>query len=89
MKPRPSPAEAVKIATETAPTLPPAQITQPDRPATFTMRLKASTLAAIEAGARQQRMTLKQRIMHALERDGVEVAPADLEDGTPRRHRAA
>jgi len=85
---RPSPAETVKIATEIAPTSPPAQMTQPDRPVTFTMRLKASTLAAIEASAKRDNATLKQRIMRALDRDGVEVAAADLEDGTPRRRAA-
>lgn len=88
LKPRPSPAEAVKIATQTAPTAPPAQMSRPDRPATFTMRLKTSTLAAIEASARQDGATLKQRIMRALERDGVEIAASDLEDGTPRRRAA-
>lgn len=85
---KPSPAEVVRIATETAPTLPPAQMPLVDKPATFTMRLKASTLAAIEAAARQEGATLKQRIMRAVERDGIEVAASDLEDGTPRRRAA-
>ena len=85
---KPTPDEAVRIATETAPRLPPAQMPQLDRPVTFTMRLKSGTLAAIEASARQQGVTLKQRIMHALAADGVEVVPADLADGTPRRRAA-
>ena len=45
---KPTPDEAVRIATETAPRLPPAQMPQMDRPVTFTMRLKSGTLSAIE-----------------------------------------
>jgi hypothetical protein len=85
---RPTPAEAVRIATETAPTLPPTLMSQTDKPATFTMRLKSGTLSAIEASARQEGVTLKQRIMRALAADGIEVVPIDLEDGTPRRRAA-
>ena len=85
---KPTPGEVVRIAAETAPRLPPALMPQTDKPATFTMRLKSGTLAAIEASAREHGMTLKQRIMRALAADGIEVVPADLEDGTPRRRAA-
>jgi hypothetical protein len=85
---KPTPDEAVRIATETAPRLPPAQMPQMERPVTFTMRLKSGTLSAIEASARREGVTLKQRIMHALAADGIEVVPTDLEDGTPRRRAA-
>jgi hypothetical protein len=85
---KPTPAETGRIATETAPTLPPAQMPQADRPVTFTMRLKSGTLSAIETSARREGVTLKQRIMRALAADGIEVVPTDLEDGTPRRRAA-
>jgi hypothetical protein len=82
---RPSPAEAVRIAAETAPTLPPARLAQADRTTGFNMRLRMSTLAALDARARQDGATLKQVICRGLAELGVAVAPADLEDGTPRR----
>jgi hypothetical protein len=53
------------------------------------MRLKASTIAAIETKARAEGGTLKQIICRALAEAGVQVAAADLEDGTPRRRAAA
>ena len=48
-----------------------------------------STLAAVEARARQDGMTLKQVICRALVDASIDVAAADLEDGTPRRRMAA
>jgi hypothetical protein len=90
LKPRRlSPEEAVRIAVGTAPTLPPARLPQEDKATAFNMRLRMSTLAAVEARARQDGMTLKQVICRALADAGIEVAPADLEDGTPRRRMAA
>jgi hypothetical protein len=53
------------------------------------LRLKASTIAAIETRARADGGTLKQVICRALAEAGVQVAAADLEDGTPRRRAAA
>jgi hypothetical protein len=86
---RPSPGEAVRIAAEAAPNLPPTRLQTEDRTQAFNMRLKASTIAAIEARARADGGTLKQVICRALADAGVQVAAADLEDGTPRRRAAA
>src|SRR2546421_302768 len=80
-----SPAEAVQIAAEAAPSLPPARLVVEDRAQAFNTRLRASTIAAIEARAKAEGATLKQIICRALADAGVEVASADLEDGTPRR----
>jgi hypothetical protein len=83
-----SPDEAVRIAAEIAPNLPPTRLTNDDKAQSFNTRLRASTIAAIEARARAQGATLKQVICRALSDAGIEVAPADLEDGTPRRRAA-
>lgn len=88
MKPRPSPSEAVRIASKAAPHFPPAQIDNGDRSRSFTTRLRSSTLAAIEGRAKADGATLKQVICRALAEAGIAVAPADLEDGTPRRRAA-
>jgi hypothetical protein len=90
LKPRArlSPDEAVRIAAETAPSLPPTRLTSNDKAQSFNTRLRASTIAAIEARARAEGVTLKQVICRALSDAGIEVAPADLEDGTPRRRAA-
>jgi hypothetical protein len=85
---RPSPAEAVRIASAAAPQHPPARIENGDRSQAFNTRLRTSTLAAIETRAKAEGATLKQVICRALAAAGVEVAPADLEDGTPRRRAA-
>jgi hypothetical protein len=88
LKSRPSPAEAVRLAAEAAPSLPPARLANGDKAQSFNTRLRASTIAAIEARARAEGATLKQVICRALAKAGIEVAPADLEDGTPRRREA-
>ena len=90
MKPRtrPTPDETVRIASEAAPHFPPARLTQEDRSQSFNTRLRASTIAAIEARAQTEGATMKQVICRALEAAGIAVAPADLEDGTPRRRAA-
>jgi hypothetical protein len=85
---RPSPADAVRIASEAAPHHPPARLGTADRSQAFNTRLRVSTLAAIEARARADGATLKQVICRALAEAGIAVAPADLEDGTPRRRAA-
>jgi hypothetical protein len=86
---RPSPVEALRIASEAAPSLPPARMVQEDRAQSFNTRLRASTIAAIEVRARTDGSTLKQVICRALADAGIDVAAADLEDGTPRRRAAA
>lgn len=83
-----SPDEAVRIAAETAPSLPPTRLPSDDKAQSFNTRLRASTIAAIEARARAEGVTLKQVICRALSDAGIKVAPADLEDGTPRRRAA-
>jgi hypothetical protein len=77
-----------EIATETAPALPPMRLTSDDKAQSFNTRLRASTIAAIEARARAEGATLKQVICRALFDAGIEVAAVDLEDGTPRRRAA-
>jgi len=83
-----SPDDAIRIAAETAPGLPPARMAGNDKAQSFNTRLRASTIAAIEARAKAEGATLKQVICRALADAGIAVAPADLEDGTPRRRAA-
>ena len=89
LKPRrPSPDEALAIATSTAPQQPSAQINEPamaDTPTTFNLRIRRSTVSAIEATAKERGLTMKQVVAQALKAAGVMVAAADLEDRTPRR----
>src|SRR3954452_22481469 len=84
MKPRPSPAEAVRIATEAAPELPPARLPTSDKQVPYSTRLRASTVAALEEQARTEGTSMKLIICRALKKAGIKVAAADLEDGTPR-----
>lgn len=88
LKPRrPSPSEALAIATSTAPEQPPTQVADPvsDRSTTLNLRVKRVTVAALEAAAKGRGLTMKQVVCQALEAAGVPVASADLEDRTPRR----
>ena len=85
---RPSPEEAVRIATQAAPELPPARLTTEDKQQPFSTRFRASTIAALEAEARRHGTSMKLVITKALANAGIKVAPADLEDGTPRRRAA-
>ena len=89
LKPRrPSPDEALAIATSTAPQQPPAQVQEldtSDGATTLNLRVRRSTVRAIEAVARARGLTMKQVVAQALQAAGVVVAPADLEDRTPRR----
>lgn len=82
---RPSPEDALRIAGAAAPSQPPAQIPAGDGATTLNLRVRRSTVNALAAAARQRGLTLKQVVAHALAAAGVEVAPADLEDRTPRR----
>ena len=97
---RPSPEEALAIATSTAPTQPPAQVTCAPEPlsnipaataperepsTTLNLRVRMSTITALEAAAKDRSMTMKQVVAHALRDAGVPIAEADLEDRTPRR----
>jgi hypothetical protein len=86
LKPRRTePDEALAIVTQLAPTLPPAQVPAEDRATTLNMRLRASSIDAIAREARARGLTNKQLVCRALADSGVEVAPADLEDRTPKR----
>lgn len=84
---RPSAAEALRIVSDVAPSQPPVQVQAADRATTLNMRFRDATIDALTAEARRRGMTLKQIVAHALRKDGVEVAAADLEDRTPRRKR--
>ena len=88
MKSGPSPTEAMRTATKSATNLSSTRLTGDDKALAFNTRLRASTIAAIEARARAEAATLKQVICRALFDAGIAVAPADLEDGTPRRRAA-
>ncbi len=85
---RPTAAEALAVAAETAPTLPPTQVIAADLPVTLNMRLRESTVNAIVATAKARGLTMKQVVARALADAGVAVSPADLEDRTPRRRAA-
>lgn len=82
---RPSPEEALAIAAHTAPTLPPAQLVADDRATTLNLRVRSSTVEALMSAARERGLTMKQVVCQALTAAGISVAPADLEDRTPRR----
>ena len=88
LKSRPSSTEATRIAAKIATNMPPTRLTGDDKALAFNTRLRTSTIAAIEARARAEGATLKQVICRALFDAGIAVAPADLEDGTPRRRAA-
>jgi hypothetical protein len=60
-----------------------------DRAAPFNTRLRLSSIASIEARAQKDGISLKLVMCRALEAYGVQMAAADLEDGTPRRRMAA
>lgn len=96
LKPRrPSPEEALAIVSQAAPSQPPAKVVQAVMPepadskadprTTLNLRVRQSSIVAIEAAARERGLTLKQVVTQALQAAGVKVAPADLEDRTPRR----
>ena len=85
---RPTAEEAIRIARTVAPTLPPARLPAEDKAVPFNMRLRLSTVGEIEARARQEGVSLKLMVCRALAAYGLQVAPADLEDGTPRRRAA-
>ena len=59
-----------------------------DRAAPFNTRLRLSSLASIEARAREDGVSLKLVMCRALEAYGVKMGAADLEDGSPRRRAA-
>ena len=88
---RPSPEEALAIATSTAPTQPPAQVARVPPPAdrepstTLNLRVRMSTISGLEATAGERGMTMKQVIAEGVRALGIQVAEADLEDRTPRR----
>jgi hypothetical protein len=83
--PRPSPEDALAIAAQTAPSLPPARLGIDDRPTTLNLRVRSTTLEALMMVARERRLTMKQVVCRALADAGVPIASADLEDRTPRR----
>jgi fructose-1,6-bisphosphatase/inositol monophosphatase family enzyme len=88
---RPTPDEALAIATSTAPLQPPTQIAEPqtvlekDMRTTLNLRVRSSTITALMKAARGRGLTMKQVVCQALDAAGVAVALADLEDRTPRR----
>ena len=82
---RPTAEEALRIAAMEAPLLPPAQIMPDDRPTTLNLRLRNSTVLSLAIYAKAHGLTQKQAVCRALAASGVIVAPADLEDRTPRR----
>jgi hypothetical protein len=84
-RPRPSAEEALQAVAKHAPSLPPMQLEMPDRPTTLNLRMRQSTVAALTAAAKARGMTMKQLVAAGIQSVGIEVAPADLEDRTPRR----
>ena len=61
------------------------QAEAPDRPTTLNLRMRQSTVAALTAAAKARGLTMKQLVAEGIQALGIEVAPADLEDRTPRR----
>ncbi len=55
-----------------------------DTATTLNLRMRRSSIDAIEAVAKAHFLTMKQVIVHAPKAAGLEVADADLEDRTPR-----
>jgi hypothetical protein len=82
---RPTAEEALRIAGSQAPSLPPTRLEATDRPTTLNLRLRSSTVLALTVRAKAEGLTQKQLVCRALAASGVTVAPADLEDRTPRR----
>jgi len=68
--------------------MPPAVLPSADKAAPFNVRLRLSSIREVEARARQDGVSLKLVLCRALQAYGVNMAPADLEDGTPRRRAA-
>jgi hypothetical protein len=56
-----------------------------DRPTTLNLRFRETTIGAITATAQARKVTIKQVVAQALADAGVAIAPADMEDRTPRR----
>jgi len=84
---RPSPEDALAIASQTAPAQPPAQLSPGDRATTLNLRVRGGTVAAILKAAEERGLTMKQVVCQSLASAGVPVAAADLEDRTPKRGR--
>jgi hypothetical protein len=82
---RPSAEEALQAVANHAPSLPPVRIAILDRPTTLNLRMRQSTVTALLAAAKARGVTMKQLIAEGIRSLGIEVAPADLEDRTPRR----
>jgi hypothetical protein len=58
--------------------------TQGDRATALNTRLRLSSIASIEARAREDGVSLKLVMCRALEAYGIKMAPADLGGGTPQ-----
>ena len=84
---RPTPEEALAVVAQITPEQPPARMEASDRATTLSLRLREVSVEAITATARGGGLTIKQLVAKALAETGVAIAPADLEDRTPRRRR--
>ena len=82
---RPSAEEALCAVASHAPSLPPVRLEVSDRPTTLNLRMRESTVAALLAEAKARGVTMKQLVAAGIQALGIEVAPADLQDRTPRR----
>lgn len=74
--------EALEAARRVAPQLPPAEIEPKDQSVNHNMRVRKSTLRALGKAAAESGMSVKQFIMSAVAEKGVNVAPADLVNGS-------
>ena len=82
---RPTAEEALQAVASHAPSLPPVRLEIPDRPTTLNLRMRQSTVSALTVAAKARGLTMKQLVAQGIQSIGIEVAPADLEDRTPRR----
>jgi hypothetical protein len=85
---RPTPEEALRLATAAAPQHPPAVASPPTAEGgstTLNQRFRRTTVANLASAAEARGLTMKQVVAQALQATGVTVDPADLEDRTPRR----
>lgn len=83
----PPPAAVLAAARRVDPQAPSAITTPGDPTAALNLRLRVSTILALEQTAQATGRTMKLVLMEALQAAGIEVAAVDLEDRSPEKMR--